>query len=274
MDDVNGSSHSISWYRPLLCSTIAGLATGLGGFLVLWGDVSTNSPHLALSLGLSAGVMLTISIFDLFIPAIFRSSTTIDALFGFLACACGIIMEICISKCLPEDPGFNLVDVLPIEKGNRTNLTRQRRFRLGILLAITLALHNFPEGLAVAASNMQSESLGFLMTVAIAVHNVPEGLCVAMPIYASTQSLSQAVKLAALSGLTEPLGALVALVFMGDSAADGRWVDLLLCFVAGVMVSVSFRELIPEAVASGHVWPMRQGMLAGTIFMALTMWIV
>jgi len=205
-----------SWRRPLLCSTIAGLATGLGGFLVLWSDVSANSPHLAFSLGLSAGVMLTISIFDLFIPAvIFRSGTTNQIFMCCLASACGVFCEVLLSKCLPEDPGPNLVDVLPTKKGNFTS-TRQRRFRLGLLLAITLALHNFPEGLAVAASNMQSESLGFLMTVAIAVHNIPEGLCVAMPIYAATQSWVEAVKFATLSGLTEPLGALVALLFMGN----------------------------------------------------------
>ena len=239
-----------SYFRPLLMSTIAGLATGLGGLLVGFVNTSTKSPHVAFCLGLSAGVMMTISLFDLLLPPLLNAfaseDSVVGALFLWLLClVVGIAAEYGLSKVLPDDDEMGK-DLLPFAMasvdphGGKT--TRRRRFRLGVLLAVTLAMHNFPEGLAVAASNLANEELGFLMTIAIAIHNIPEGLCVAVPIYASTGSLWQATKLATLSGCTEPLGAVVALLLFG--VVDVRWHESLLqsvlVFVGGVMVRKTF----------------------------------
>ena len=125
-------------------------------------------------------------------------------------------------------------------------------------------------------SNLANEQLGFIMTITIAIHNIPEGLCVGVPIYAATGSLWEATKLATLSGLTEPLGAVVALFMFSE--IDTAWHEVLLqytlVFVGGVMISVSVCELIPEALASGHSLAMKKGMLCGCIILGVTMMIV
>ena len=300
--------HPIEWQKPLLMSIIAGLATGLGGLLTAFVNTSASSSHISFCLGLSAGVMLCISIVDLLLPplvhvvlrAIYVNIYS-GIFYWIIWFGLGILAEVILSKLLPDEAelGSSLLPFTNVTKfktktepntitktntksNTRTNnmdlskdrrSIRQRRFRLGILLAVTLALHNFPEGLAVAASNLQDEHLGFVMTIAIALHNIPEGLCVAVPIYAATGSLYEATKLATLSGLTEPLGAIVALFLFSEIHKD--WHNALLqyslIFVGGVMVSVSVRELIPEAIKTGHTTAMRQGLVLGAIFIYATM---
>jgi ZIP family zinc transporter len=123
---------------------------------------------------------------------------------------------------------------------------RARNGRLGLLMMVVLTAHNFPEGLAVAVSALSSQRLGAVVMLAIAIHNVPEGIAIAVPIYAATGSAKRAFLMAFLSGLSEPLGAFVALVILGDNVTQSA-VENLLCFVAGVMTTVAILELLPEA---------------------------
>ena len=278
------------FWRPFLLSCVAGSSTGLGGALVIFLDTSSRSSHIAWCLGFSAGVMMTISFFDLLIPPVYKAVTSFQPFLSLFFCLfwflLGVFTEMGLSKVLPDESELG-ESLLPFAL-NRTSTTsttsttsitpttNKRRFRLGILLSVTLALHNFPEGLAVAASNLADDQLGLLMTVAIAVHNIPEGLCVAVPIYSSTGSVYQATKLAFLSGLTEPIGALAALfLFSGvDPTWHGMMLQYTLVFVGGVMISVSLRELIPEAIKSGHSKAMKQGLVGGALVMGCTMLVV
>ena len=93
-----------------------------------------------------------------------------------------------------------------------TKMSKARLMRLGLLMAITMTLHNLPEGFAVAFSSFTS--VGPIMAAAIGVHNVPEGIIVAAPVYAATGSRRSALALATASGLSEPAGALLALCFV------------------------------------------------------------
>ena len=272
----------VNWFRPLFSSFLAGLCTGLGALVVIFLDlVRERSAHMTFCLGLSAGVMLTISVFDLLLPSLIHASTLWGVAFCMLWFFAGIGAEVALSKFLPEEAGADELMRLPLFNDSQSNSlnfkssaidTRRRRFRLGILLTITLALHNFPEGLAVAASSLQSRELGLTMTIAIAIHNIPEGLCVAVPIYAATRNMYKSVILATLSGLTEPMGAILALILFGDVERDV--LDSVLCFVAGIMISVSCRELIPEALRSGHTPFMWKGLACGAFVIGWTMFFV
>merc|ERR1719330_1757756 len=120
-----------------------------------------------------------------------------------------------------------------------------RQWRLAVLLTLALTAHNFPEGLAVAVSSMQSGRLGFVVMAAIAVHNIPEGIAIAMPVLDATGSRLRAMQMATLSGLAEPLGAVVAVTLLPESAVQGRGMDALLCVIGGIMSAVALTELLP-----------------------------
>ena len=169
----------------------------------------------------------------------------------------------------------NLADV---SRGADLQTANARRaWRVTMLLFVSLAVHNFPEGLAVAASTMHSQQLGITTTVAIALHNIPEGVAIAVPCLAARpDSPWLAFWLASVSGLAEPLGALVSL-FVIDKATNGKAnqeegilsMNNILAFVAGIMTTVALIELFPEARRnSTQSWnPFIAGTLVGFIVM-------
>jgi len=145
-----------------------------------------------------------------------------------------------------------------------------KHWRLAVLLTVALTAHNFPEGLAVAVSSLSSDHLGFVVMAAIAMHNIPEGIAIAMPVLEATGSRWRAMQMAVLSGLAEPLGALVAVTVLPANFVEGRGMDALLCGVGGVMTSVAFTELLPEALAERQPLHVAAGLIAGFAVMMLT----
>ena len=151
----------------------------------------------------------------------------------------------------------------------RTEVARRDNLlRLGFLMAVTMTLHNLPEGFAVAFS--ATTELGPVMALAVAVHNIPEGLIVAAPIYAATGSRRQALLTALLSGLSEPLGALLALLFVKPYLNEHR-LQLMLAFVGGIMTAVCWVELLPEGRACKRDSALVKGILVGGVIMAATL---
>ncbi len=142
----------------------------------------------------------------------------------------------------------------------------------GIVTAITIAIHNFPEGIATFMSGLNSLEIAIPITVAIAIHNIPEGIAVSVPIYHSTGNRKKAFWLSFLSGLAEPVGALIAFLFLMP-----YWTPLLngivLSVVAGIMIFISLDELLPSAEKYGKHHLCIIGVVTGMIIMAFSLYL-
>ncbi|MBU5487144.1 zinc transporter ZupT [Clostridium sp. MSJ-8] len=219
---------------PLLLSFIAGLSTILGAFIVFF-TKNTNKKLITFALSFSAGVMLSISFFDL-IPSAEETLKSHNGNFEgiiitLIFLIIGIIMAMLIDNFLPNNNTPN----------NDTSL-----YRVGLISCIALFLHNFPEGITTFVSGYHNLTIGISVTIAIALHNIPEGISIAMPIYYSTNSRKKAFKYTFLSGMTEPLGALMAFLFLKPYINE-LILAILFSLVAGIMIYISLAELIPEA---------------------------
>uniref|UniRef100_A0A7R9XTT4 Zinc permease family n=2 Tax=Micromonas pusilla TaxID=38833 RepID=A0A7R9XTT4_MICPS len=149
-------------------------------------------------------------------------------------------------------------------------LSKARLMRLGLLMAITMTLHNLPEGFAVAFSSFTS--IGPVMAAAIGVHNVPEGIIVAAPVYAATGSRRQALMMATASGLSEPAGALLALYFIKPYLTP-MILHCILAGTGGMMSAVCVIELYPEGKKCKHDGQLWRGIAFGTMLMAGTLYV-
>jgi ZIP family zinc transporter len=144
--------------------------------------------------------------------------------------------------------------------------------RTGLFVALGIAIHNFPEGLAVFAGGLLNLKLGIAIAVAIALHNIPEGIAVSVPVYAATGSRRKAFFWSALSGLAEPLGAVVAALFLYPFL-NQTVLGFILSVVAGIMVFISIDELIPTSRSCGHEHLSIAGFIVGMMVMALSLWV-
>ena len=139
--------------------------------------------------------------------------------------------------------------------------------RLGILSALVIAVHNFPEGLATFISAMDNVELGASIAFAIALHNIPEGIAVAIPIYYATQRKGRAVGYATLSGIAEPLGGVLGYLVL-RSVLTPSLLACVLALVAGIMVYISLDELLPTAESYGQHHIAIIGVISGMVFMS------
>jgi ZIP family zinc transporter len=154
--------------------------------------------------------------------------------------------------------------------GAKADAERSRLRRVGLLVALGVGIHNFPEGMATFAAALGSAKLGGAVAIAIAIHNIPEGLAVAAPIYAATGSRGRALTWSLVSGLAEPAGAAVAGVVL-LSFLSPTVLGTMLCVVAGLMVYISLDELLPASRAYGHEHLSIAGVVLGMAVMALSL---
>ncbi len=230
----------------LILSSLAGLATGLGGLIVV--VKRPGKKVLGFSMGLAAGVMITLSFLELVSEAL-KISGLLLTTSGFVV---GSLLMFSLDFLLPHR--YFSVD----EKG----VVDGRFLKSGVLIAIGISLHNFPEGIAVASGYSYMPRLGLVIAAAMTLHNIPEGMATSLPVYASGASKLAACRLAFVSGLVEPLGALFAALFLGG------FPDLVpfgLAFAGGVMVFVTLDELIPVAHEHGHEHFTSFGVIMGCI---------
>lgn len=273
--------------NALLLTLIAGAATGIGGALVLF-KKKISSNFLAGALGLSAGVMIFISLAELFPEAQAEIAATGSLKYGraltLLAFFAGMGIIMLIDFLVPEyeNPheasGLSLgahtpaVDMLS-HAGNEKAL-----HRLGLMSAFAIAIHNFPEGIATFIGALNDPQMGAGITFAISIHNIPEGIAVAIPIYYATKSKGKALLLATLSGFSELIGALlcwgVTAVFGVELTGGGAIFPLILAAVAGIMIYISLDELLPTAEKYGKHHIAIAGVISGMAIMGVSLLIL
>lgn len=229
----------------VLLSALAGLGTGIGGLIVL---VRKPGERLFVFLiGLAAGLMIMLSFMELLFDSL-RISGLFQVAVGFIS---GTVLLFVLDFLLPHTH-------IVREKG----AIDAKMLRTGTLVAIGIALHNIPEGIAVASGYFYSPEIGLIIAVAIALHNVPEGIAIALPLRMSGTSRWAAFRIALLAGLAEPVGAVVAALFL--TVMPGL-TPFALSFAAGVMVFITVDELVPIAHEHGHEHFTSFGLIVGFI---------
>jgi ZIP family zinc transporter len=236
--------------EPFLLSLVAGMATGIGGIIALVvGRISDRIA--AFSMGFASGVMLLVSFVDLFL----QGSPLLAPSMLIISFSLGAIMMIILDLAIPH-----------IELTTKMRNGKNARMRrAGVLIAVGITLHNFPEGFVVSAGYSYVPTLGVVIAIAIMLHNIPEGIATAIPLSQGTMKKPKIAALTFLSGLAEPLGALVgaiALSFVGTGIAVG----FSLIFAAGVMTYITADELIPVSHEYGYKHTVSVSLLLGIIF--------
>ena len=142
--------------------------------------------------------------------------------------------------------------------------------RMGILVTLAIAIHNFPEGIATFASALVDLRIGVPIAVAVAIHNIPEGIAISMPIFCATGNRRKALVYSFLSGLAEPIGALLGFVVLSTFLND-IVLGLIFAGIAGIMVFISLDQLLPAAREYGHHHLSVYGLILGMAIMALSL---
>lgn len=259
-----------------LLTTLAGLSTGIGG-LASFVKYARREKFLAFSLGLSAGAMLYISFVELVFDSLLKLKAEVGDETAYIRVTVLFISGLLGSALIARGMDW-VMDKFGILKAHvsdnppeKTSPKKTKKlYKAGIVTAIALAIHNLPEGLITFLTSMQDIKLGLGVTVAIAIHNIPEGLAVALPIYHATNNKAKAFLISLLSGLSEPLGALIAylLFFRG---LDPELLATVNVLVASIMVYVAFFELIPSALEMGHKPHTKWGIITGITIMGISL---
>lgn len=250
-------------------TVLAGLATVIGGLLALHSGMRQRGP-LAFGLSFAAGLMIVLSLLEI-LPLSLSTlrDAGVDQPVGWTAgaFAVGCALVLLIDAVLPgRTPTAGAAGAGAAEATTVHGSARLRRS--GLLIALVIGAHNAPEGLMTFLTMLESPELGVGLAVAIAIHNIPEGMAVAAPVFAASGRRRPAIVWATIAGLAEPAGALVG-YFLLRAVLPPELLVLTLALVAGMMIALSLRELIPAARRyQTHAAQSLAGLASG----ALTVW--
>lgn len=251
---------------------LAGLATGFGSAIAFF-TRHTNTRFLSVSLGLSAGVMIYVSLVEILTQAQADLSNHLGRQGGWAALGAffaGMAVIGIIDRFVPERENPHEMHMVEEIDAAGKHPENSRLLRMGVMSAIAIAIHNFPEGIATFTMALRDPALGSSIAMAVAIHNIPEGIAVSVPIYFATRNRRKAFLLSFLSGLSEPLGAVVG-YFLLRSFFTPVVGDLLFAGVAGIMVFISFDELLPAAREYGEHHLSLYGLILGMAIMAVSL---
>jgi len=263
---------------------IAGLSTGIGSLIAFFAK-KTNKKFLSVSLGFSAGVMIYVSMIEIFQKAqdalMLEFGEKMGAVWTVIAFFGGMFLIALIDKLIPSaenphEPKNVLADCEGCGdcevcvKELKAKKQREQLMRTGLFTALAIAIHNFPEGMATFVSAFQDPSIAIPIVAAIAIHNIPEGIAVSVPIYQATGSRKQAFLYSFTSGLAEPIGALIGWLVLIPIMSDMVY-GIIFAAVAGIMVFISVDELLPSAREYGEHHLSIYGLIAGMMVMAASL---
>ena len=258
-----------SYLIPFLITLFAGLSTALGGLVVFFGNTKKLN-WLSFTMSFAAGVMLYISFVEIlpesFIEFSSNYNTTNALLYVFGFFIIGVAFAVFTDKLLPEQRINNQLNKSFKSKNNKI-------YRSGLLIALTMALHNFPEGIVTFIGSVNDLSFGLIIGFAIALHNIPEGMAISVPIYHATGSKRKAFLYAALSGITEPLGALFC-YFVINSYLDVFVTAAIMSIVSWIMIFISFFILIPLSFEYKGKLEHVYGLVTGMIVIGISIYLM
>ncbi len=236
----------------LALTLFAGLATGIGS-LVAYFIPKPDMRYLSLSLGFAAGVMIYVGFVDLFCS----SKNVLGFAYANIFFLIGLILIYFLDRAVPH-----------IHMDGQVDSQCNRLYRSGIMTTLGIAIHNLPEGMTVALVSLADLRLGVPVAVAIAIHNIPEGLACSIPLYCATSDRRKSCLLSFAAGMTEPLGAILAVLLLYPFLSD--WLlAAASAMVAGIMVFLCFDELIPIANRYGSEHVTNMGIIAGFAMMMI-----
>lgn len=257
----------MNYILPLVLTLFAGMSTLLGGFITFF-IKRNNLRALSVGLGFSAGVMIYVSLSELmresavmmgaYYSEIFAKSAAFG---GFLL---GILIAIAIDYFVPDHIESDFLN-----KSTRCQ-QRHRIRRAGLITALAVTLHNFPEGMATFLVSSQDIRLGIPVAIAIAIHNIPEGIAIALPIFHATGKKRLAILYSFLSGISEPIGGLIGVLLL-KTVMPAQAVGVMTAAVAGIMVYLSFDTLLPLAREYGENHHVIIGIVSGMLIMSLSL---
>ena len=232
---------------------------------------------LSACLSFSAGVMLYISFAELFIEAHESLKNAFPDGIAYLLLSvsffCGIIIMALMDRFIPSDGeiSVNMPELIP-QQDHISQLDKKELKRTGISTTIAVTIHNFPEGLITFMAALYNPTLGVAVALAIIIHNIPEGIATAAPIYYATGSKTKALFTAIVSGLTEPLGALIAWLFLRNVISNNDMLfGIIFAAIAGIMVFVAIHQLLPTAQRYGKHHLVMKWLFAGMAVMAISL---
>lgn len=256
-----------------LFTLFAGLATGIGSLLAFFAK-TTNTKFLSFALGFSAGVMIYVSMIDIFMKAQEAlvgmlgeergNWLTVGGFFG------GILLIALIDRFIPKHTNPHEMKKVEDMDKNGTKVKDPDLLKMGTFTALAIGIHNFPEGIATFMSTLQDPALGLAIAIAIAIHNIPEGIAVSVPIYYATNNRRKAFRLSLLSGIAEPVGAVVGFLILMPFLNDIMF-GIVFAAVAGIMVFISLDELLPAAKKYDEAHISIFGLIGGMAVMAVSL---